>query len=55
MTDEMAFPTKTDAQIETWIKNHENSGLTNAPLYMQLIEARACRSQEKQVLNLEYL
>lgn len=53
MRDDIAFPNKTDAQIEIWIKNHENGGLTKAPLYMQLLEERARRSQQKQVLNIE--
>ena len=53
MAENIAFPNKTDAQIDTWIKNHETGGLTSAPLYMRLLEERARRSQSKQVLIIE--
>lgn len=49
----MDLATKTDAEIETWIKNHENNGGTAAPLYFQLLEDRVRRAQAKQKLNFD--
>ena len=50
----MDLSTKTDKQIEVWIRNHEaEAGATTRPLYQQLLEERARRAQAKQRLNLE--
>jgi hypothetical protein len=49
----MDFSSKKHSEIESWIKNHEDHGQTNAPLYIELLEERARRTQEKQILNLE--
>jgi hypothetical protein len=49
----MDFSNKKHSQIESWIKNHEDNGQTNVPLYIELLEDRARRAQEKQLLNLE--
>ena len=32
----MGLETKSDSEIETWIRNHENAGATSAPLYLEL-------------------
>lgn len=53
MVSDPNLTTKTDVQINTWIKNHEIQGLTAAPLYIRLLEERARRSQATQVLNIE--
>jgi hypothetical protein len=45
--------TKTDPEIETWIKNHEKNRATTAPLYHQLLEERVRRSQLKQLLDFD--
>lgn len=45
--------TKTDPEIETWIRNHETKGGTTAPLYLQLLEERVRRAQVKQKLNFD--
>ena len=37
MTD---FSAKTDDDIDSWIRNHEEKGATDAPLYRDLIEER---------------
>ncbi len=42
---------KTDAEIRNWIRNHEKAGKTSAPLYLQLLEERARRSQLSQRLD----
>jgi len=42
---------KTDKEIGNWIRNHENAGKTSAPLYLQLLEERAKRSQSGQRLD----
>ncbi|RWN25284.1 hypothetical protein [Mesorhizobium sp.] len=44
---------KTDTEIDQWIRNHEQKGATSAPLYLQLLEERARRSQEKGHLNID--
>lgn len=49
----MDLATKTDPEIETWIKNHETKGRTAAPLYFQLLEERVRRGQAKQKLNFD--
>lgn len=42
---------KKDAEIESWIRNHENVGKTSEPLYRELLEERARRTQAKQKLD----
>jgi hypothetical protein len=42
---------KKASEIETWIKNHENAKKTSEPLYLELLEERARRAQEKQKLD----
>lgn len=49
----MDLATKTDPEIETWIRNHETNGGTAAPLYLQLLEERVSRAQAKQKLNFD--
>ena len=50
----MGFDEKTDAEINQWIINHERAaGGTARPLYHQLLEERARRSQAKHKMNLE--
>lgn len=49
----MDLAAKTDNEIEVWIRNHEAKGGTSAPLYAQLLEERARRSQAKQRLNFD--
>lgn len=46
MTEGGSFLKKSDAEIEIWIKNHEEAAQTNTPLYFQLLEERAHRSQQ---------
>jgi hypothetical protein len=41
----MKLAAKTDAEINTWIRNHENAGKTSAPLYIELLEERIRRAQ----------
>lgn len=36
---------RTDAEIETWIVNHERAGATDRPLYHALLEERARRAK----------
>jgi len=45
--------TKTDPQIETWIRNHEANGGTAAPLYFQLLEERIRRARAKHKLDFD--
>jgi hypothetical protein len=50
----MDFSTKTDDDIEVWIRNYEaKPGATALPFYRELLEERARRAQTKQRLNLE--
>ncbi|MDW9536258.1 hypothetical protein GOB07_09185 [Sinorhizobium meliloti] len=49
----MNLSLKTDAQIDQWIANHEIKGQTDTPLYFQLLEERARRTQVMGGLNLE--
>lgn len=50
----MDFQTKSDGEIKWWIANHEaKSGGVALPLYAELLEERARRSQIKQLLNQE--
>lgn len=38
------FASKTDEEIDEWIRNHEAKGVTQTPLYCALLEERARRS-----------
>ena len=50
----MDLSAKTDKELDQWIANHERAaGGTARPLYHQLLEERARRSQAKHTLNLE--
>ncbi|MEQ7874271.1 hypothetical protein ABDK56_09750 [Sphingomonas sp. ASV193] len=49
----MDLASKTDRQIETWIRNHELSGITMAALYLELLEERARRAQKSQLLDFD--
>jgi hypothetical protein len=42
---------KTDDELETWIKNHEQKGATNVELYKHLLEERARR--QSKLLNID--
>jgi hypothetical protein len=42
---------RSDAEIDTWIENHEKQGKTDAALYRALLEERARRSSHQ--LNIE--
>lgn len=44
---------KTDAEINQWIANHEKNGATNTPLYQELLEERARRSQGEGRLSID--
>ena len=43
MTKHPDIATKSDEQIGQWIKNHEEKGATDSPLYFALLEERARR------------
>jgi hypothetical protein len=43
--------TKTDSEIETWIRNHETAGMTSEPLYRELLEERVRRTQLRHKLD----
>jgi hypothetical protein len=50
----MDLSSKNDTEISNWIKNHEaKPGATELPLYRQLLEERARRTQSKHHLNFE--
>lgn len=49
----MDLTIKTDSEIETWIRNHENAGKTAEPLYFELLEERVRRAQLKQKLDFD--
>jgi hypothetical protein len=49
----MAFESKTDREIDQWIENHAQKGQTTAPLYLQLLEERARRAEQKQSLKID--
>lgn len=49
----MDLTTKTDAEIDTWIRNHENAGKTSSPLYLALLDHRVGRAQLKQKLDFD--
>ncbi len=45
--------TKTDAEIDQWIRNHEQRNATSSSLYKKLLEERAARSKAKGLLEIE--
>jgi hypothetical protein len=45
--------TKTDSEIETWIRNHETAGRTSVPLYLELLEERVRCAQLKHKLDFD--
>ena len=47
----MTLATKTDSEIETWIRNHEKAEKTSVPLYLELLEERVRRAQMKHKLD----
>ena len=49
----MDLAAKTDAEINNWISNHEAKRATGQPLYRQLLEERARRTQSKHQLNFD--
>ena len=49
----MDLTTKTNAEIETWIRNHETAGKTSAQLYRDLLEERVRRAQLTHKLNFD--
>jgi hypothetical protein len=53
MEASMDLKAKTDSDIDQWIANHESKGGTAQPLYRQLLEERARRTQLTQKLDLE--
>lgn len=44
---------KTDAEIDSWIRNHETKGGTAAPLYSKLLEERVRRAQARHKLSFD--
>jgi len=50
MTD---FSNRTNDEIEQWIINHETKGVTDVPLYRELLEERARRGEERNHLKIE--
>ena len=49
----MNLTNKNDNEIDTWIRNHEKRGATESPLYKQLLEERARRSDADHGLRVE--
>jgi hypothetical protein len=51
------FKSKTDDEIETWIRNHERRAATDKPLYKALLEERARRQSSglKLEISLQHL
>jgi len=49
----LSLSDKTDAEIDSWTANHERRGVTDTPLYRELLEERARRRPN--VLNIEKL
>ena len=49
----MDFSKKTDLEINSWIKNHEENGGTAQPIYLKLLEERVRRAQNKQKLDFD--
>lgn len=47
------FSSKTDLQIDQWIKNHEEKGVTSTSLYHGLLEERARRAKANKLLDSE--
>jgi hypothetical protein len=47
----VGLETKTDTEIETWIRNHEKGSRTSDPLYLRLLEERVQRAQLKHQLD----
>jgi hypothetical protein len=45
------FTTKSDNEIQTWIENHEQKGVTDTQLYKDLLEERSRRKSK--LLNVE--
>lgn len=50
---DMDIKTKSDREIDTWIRNHEIAEKTGEPLYRKLLEERARRSQSKHKLDFD--
>jgi hypothetical protein len=51
MTQVSSLETKTDAEIDVWIANHERQGKTKSPLYLSLVEERSRRHGHGLTLN----
>lgn len=49
----MDLTTKSDAELDTWIRNHERNAATDRPLFKQLLEERGRRSKVKHTLDVE--
>ena len=49
----MDLSSKSDKEIDQWIRNHEIKSATGAPLYGLLLEERARRSKTKHSLDVE--
>ncbi len=49
----MNLADKSDREIDTWIKNHEEQGATSGPLYHALLEERVRRAQAKHRLSFD--
>lgn len=49
----MDLQSKTDSQIQSWIRNHEAQAATSSKLYLELLEERVRRSAEKQLLDFD--
>ena len=49
----MDFSKKTDPEINTWIKNHEERGATDSTLYRSLLEERVRRAQAQHRLSFD--
>ncbi|MBB3173994.1 adenosyl cobinamide kinase/adenosyl cobinamide phosphate guanylyltransferase [Endobacter medicaginis] len=49
----MELSSKTDAELDRWIANHEERKLTETPLYRSLLEERARRSQLTHKLRID--
>lgn len=49
----MDLSSKSDNEIDQWIRNHESKSATSAPLFIILLEERARRSKAKHALDVE--
>ena len=49
----MDLSSKSDKELDQWIRNHELKAATGAPLFSLLVEERARRSKSKHVLDVE--